>query len=110
MFNLPKFPQIRATTGKVILSKASEAIESIVPTERRLITDSPIVLMKVVKNDVEAKGMRTAHYRDGIALVRYLHWLEHEIDVQNITEISGAEKLAQFRRYLRLDPIAKLLF
>lgn len=53
--------------------------------------------MKVVKNDVEAKGMRTAHYRDGVALVRFLHWLDHEIDVQNITEISGAEKLAQFR-------------
>lgn len=81
----------------MLLSKASEAIQSIVPFERRLNTENPIVLMKVVKNDVEAKGMRTAHYRDGVALVRFLHWLDHEIDVQNITEISGAEKLAQFR-------------
>lgn len=84
----------------MILSKVSEAIQSIVPTERRLITDNPIVLMKIIKNDVEASGIRSAHLRDGIALVRYLHWLENEIDVQNITEISGAEKLAQFRRYV----------
>lgn len=80
------------------MSKASEAIQSIVPSERRLVTDSPIVLMKIIKNDVEAKGIRTAHIRDGVALIKYLHWLETEIDKQNITEMSGAEKLAQFRR------------
>lgn len=87
----------------MILSKVSEAIQSIVPTERRLITDNPIVLMKVIKNDVEASGIQSAHLRDGVALVRYLHWLDHEIDVQNITEISGAEKLAQFRRYVNVS-------
>lgn len=57
--------------------------------------------MKVIKNDIEAKGIRNAHYRDGAALVRYLYWLENEVDAQNITEISGAEKLAQFRRSVR---------
>lgn len=82
----------------MIVSKASEAIQSIVPQERRLMADNPIVMMKVIKNDMEAKGIRNAHYRDGVALVRYLHWLETEVDAQNITEISGAEKLTQFRR------------
>lgn len=94
----------------MIVPKASEAIQSIVPRERRLITDSPIVLMKVVKNDVEAKNIRNAHYRDGVALVRYLYWLENEVDSQNITEISGAEKLAQFRRCVHLDLIVNRIF
>lgn len=52
--------KIRSTTGKVLLSSASEAIQSIVPNERRVIEQSPIVLMKVIKNEVEALGMRQA--------------------------------------------------
>lgn len=82
----------------MILSKACEAINYIVPAQRRMVVDSPIVLMKVVKNEIEAKNLRLAHVRDGVAVVRYLHWLETEHNLQNITELSGAEKLTQFRR------------
>lgn len=90
--------QMRTTTGKVIVSKASQAIQSLVPADRILSVDNPIVLMKIIKNAVEAEGIRNAHYRDGVAMVRYLHWLECEIDAQVITEMSGADKLAKFRR------------
>lgn len=91
--------QIRSTTGKVILgSQTSEAVQSVVPIERRLIAKSPIVMMKVIKNDIEAQGLRNAHIRDGAALVRYLYWLENEIDERNVTELSGAAKLREFRR------------
>lgn len=59
---------------------------------------SIVAKMKAVKNSVEAQGIRNAHIRDGLALVRYLHWLDLSIDTDNITEISGAAKLAAFRR------------
>lgn len=55
--------------------------------------------MKSIKNNVEAEGMKRSHIRDGAAIVRYLHWLEENVDVLNITELSGAKKLEQFRRY-----------
>lgn len=83
----------------MILSRTSQAIYWTVPNDRRIaITYSPVNLMKVIKNDVEAKGLINAHTNDGIALIKYLHWLETNVDSQTITELSGAEKLAQFRR------------
>lgn len=42
--------------------------------------------------------MRNAHIRDGTAVVKYLHWLETEVDSGNVTELSGASKLFGFRR------------
>lgn len=89
---------MRATAGKVLLWEASEAIQSVVPFERRLLADSPLVMMKVVKNDVEASGLREAHVKDGVALVRFFQWLEEKVDVDNVTEISAADKLREFRR------------
>lgn len=82
----------------MILYKASQAIQFAVPMDRRLIAESPITMMKVIKNKVEAQGMRNAHVRDGTALIKYLHWLEKTIDTENVTEITGARKLREFRR------------
>lgn len=81
-----------------MLSSASEAIQSVVPAERRLEAESPIMKMRIIKNDVEALGMREAYKRDGAAIIRYLYWLETEIDDQNITELKGAEQLKSFKR------------
>lgn len=81
----------------MLISDASEAINAAVPPERRLVGESPILMMKVVKNYVEAQGLRNAHVRDGLAVIKYLHWLESAVDDGNVTEISGATRLAQFR-------------
>lgn len=89
---------MRTTTGKILLSRASEAIQTVVPVERRILASSPIVMMKVVKNEVEANGLREAHVKDGIALCRFFQWLEENVEVLNVTEISAAEKLKDFRR------------
>lgn len=82
----------------MLLHGVSEAINLAVPVERRLIAESPIVMMKVIKNAVEAQGMRNAHIRDGVAVIKYLHWLEKSVDSTNITELSGAAKLLDFRK------------
>lgn len=71
-----------------------------VPIERRINAVSPIVKMKIIKNDAEAYGMRDAHIRDGAALIKYLHWLDTEIDDHPITEMSGAEQLKFYRRFV----------
>lgn len=83
----------------MLLSSASEAIQTVIPIERRIEADSPITQLRVIKNDVEAQGLREAYKRDGAATVRYLYWLETEIDDNNITEIKGAEKLKNLKRY-----------
>lgn len=76
----------------------SEAIRAVVPFERSIESESPILKMKIIKNEIEAEGMREAHKRDGAAVIKYLYWLENEIDDRPITELKGAEQLNLYRR------------
>lgn len=56
----------------------------------------PAILPKAVKNDAELHGMRAAHLRDAVAVVRLLAWLETDGGPPN-TEIDVVRKLEQFR-------------
>jgi Xaa-Pro aminopeptidase len=58
----------------------------------------PISLMKAVKNLAEIEGMKAAHLRDGVAMVRFLAWLDGEAPSGNLTEIGAVEALESFRR------------
>jgi Xaa-Pro aminopeptidase len=58
----------------------------------------PIVSMKAVKNATEIAGARTAHVRDGAAVVRFLAWLEREAPRGSLTEIGAVAALESFRR------------
>jgi Xaa-Pro aminopeptidase len=58
----------------------------------------PITLMKAVKNSVEIEGARTAHERDGAAVVRFLAWFDREAPRGKLTEIDAVEALESFRR------------
>ena len=58
---------------------------------------SPIPRMKARKNAVELAGIRAAHRRDGVAMVRFLHWLEGAVEAGDTTEMSAATRLEGFR-------------
>jgi Xaa-Pro aminopeptidase len=58
----------------------------------------PIALLKAVKNETEIAGTRTAHERDGVALARFLFWLDREAPSGQLTEIDTVEALETFRR------------
>lgn len=77
---------------------SSYALTALIPEEKRLHEITPINLMKAVKNEVEAKGMRECHVRDGVALCQYFAWLERCIkEGKPVDEISGADQLELFR-------------
>ena len=57
----------------------------------------PCALPKACKNEAELAGTRTAHIRDGAALVRFLHWLDTEAQSGEVTEIDAVMKLEAFR-------------
>ena len=58
---------------------------------------SPIPRMKARKNEVELAGIRAAHRRDGVAMVRFLHWLDRSLPAGGITEMSAAARLEELR-------------
>lgn len=59
---------------------------------------SPVGLRKSVKNDVEVAGMKEAHLEDGIAVERFLHWLQTSVEAGDaVNEYEASLKLHRFR-------------
>lgn len=53
--------------------------------------------LKAVKNDVEIENMKRCHVKDGVAMVKFLYWLDENLGNIEITEISASDKLEEFR-------------
>lgn len=58
---------------------------------------SPVSKYKAVKNQTEINGFRNAMLRDGVAMVRFLIWLQKNIGNGNLTELSIDEQLYKER-------------
>jgi Xaa-Pro aminopeptidase len=90
-------------TGKTVRldqATAADALARIVTTSGGKVTRGadPIALMKAVKNPVEIEGAHEAHLRDGVAMTRFLAWLDREAPNGALTEIAAVEALESFRR------------
>ena len=57
----------------------------------------PTILMKAMKNPVELENIREAHIQYGIAITKFMHWVKTRYDKEDITELSSAAKLTEFR-------------
>ena len=64
--------------------------------------ESPVTRLKALKNKTEITGAKAAHIRDGVAMVKFLHWLERTVPQGGVTEISASQKLEEFRQELDL--------
>lgn len=61
------------------------------------IQKSPVILWKALKNSVELEGFRKACVEDGVAMTRFLFWLENHVGKQRLTETEVADKLTSLR-------------
>jgi Xaa-Pro aminopeptidase len=57
----------------------------------------PTVLPRATKNEVEIAGTKRAHARDGVAMVKFLHWFDQEAPKDYLTEIDVCKALEGFR-------------
>jgi Xaa-Pro aminopeptidase len=53
--------------------------------------------LKAVKNETEISNIRESMVKDGVAMVKFLCWLDKNMGKEKITEISASEKLRSFR-------------
>ena len=78
------------TTNASIFNSISEGVNIVkgisIPTH-----------LKAIKNSIEIENIRKVMVKDGVALTRFLFWLEKNIETGSISESSAAEKLLEFR-------------
>lgn len=78
--------------------RTNEAVRQAVnPLTKVLLEESPVPLMKAVKNEAEIRGFHAAMLRDGVAMVKFLKWLEEAVPQGNETEMSIDRKLYECR-------------
>ncbi|WP_158798556.1 aminopeptidase P family protein [Pedobacter sp. L105] len=74
------------------------AYAKLIPASVNIIAGTnPSTLLKAVKNDTELKNTREAMLKDGVAITRFLKWLEENIGKIKITELSAAAQLRKYR-------------
>ncbi|MBT0549067.1 aminopeptidase P family protein [Riemerella anatipestifer] len=83
---------------KVLVSpNANQAIYNALDGNSFVVAPVPANLMKAVKNSTELEGFRTVMVRDGVAMVKFLYWLKHNVGKEPMTEYSIGKKLRAFR-------------
>lgn len=58
---------------------------------------SPVFALKSIKNPTQIEAITRAHVRDGLAMVKFLRWLERAVPKGGVTEVSAAQKVDEFR-------------
>ncbi len=74
-----------------------DIFSSINPSCKIVRGNSPIALLKAIKNKQEIVGTHNVMVRDGVALVKFLIWLEKAVPLGKETELSIDKKLHEFR-------------
>lgn len=79
-------------------AKTNISILSAVNPSCKIVKDaSPVALLKSIRNEQEIKGVREAMRKDGVAMVKFLKWLEEVVPDGKETELSVDKKLHAFR-------------
>ena len=93
---------IKGLKGKIFIDKArtSQSLLDAVDCKKAEVVNGENVsqIMKGIKNATEIEGMKKAHIIDGVAMVKFLCWLDKNIGKTKITEISASDKLEAFRK------------
>lgn len=80
-------------------ARLNYALYNNLPKDAKVVEKTnPSVLMKAMKNDTEIKNIIKAHEKDGVAITKFMHWLKKNVGKTEVTEISAAEKLEEFRK------------
>ena len=88
------------SAGKTVAADPARTSDAVLSTIESAGTpapgNDPVQRLKAIKNPAEIAGMRAAHLRDGVAMVRFLAWCEaHAVGA---TEIDLVRQLEDFRR------------
>lgn len=79
-------------------SKTNYSVFHAINPDCRIVREaSPVALLKAIRNAQEIVGIHEAMRKDGVALVRFLKWLEEAVPTEKETELSIDKKLHAFR-------------
>ncbi|EMN7432072.1 aminopeptidase P family protein [Vibrio parahaemolyticus] len=83
-------PAISNAWFKLVLQNAGASV---------IAAADPCLMPKAAKNEIEIAGMKACHIRDGVAMSKFLCWLDVEVAAGNLhDEATLADRLEAFRK------------
>ncbi|PWE00727.1 aminopeptidase P family protein [Marinilabilia rubra] len=74
------------------------ALFSAIPSSIPKVEGTGIIThLKSIKNNTEVANIKKTMINDGVAMVKFLKWLEEEVPKGNVSELSAAKRLYDFR-------------
>lgn len=93
------FEELKAFPGKLWLDSRSAGIELLRSAQRPFLSPSPVAVRKEQKSPAEVDMIRETLVRDGIAMEKFLYWLEKSVAAgKRISEWDAAVKLGEYRK------------
>lgn len=78
--------------------RTNSSIYNFLPSQTTKVEKTGIITsLKGQKNTTEILNIKKAMVKDGIAMVKFLHWLSKEVGQSPLTELSAANKLREYR-------------
>jgi len=78
--------------------RVNSTIFTSLPSQSAKIEQSSLITeLKAQKNNVETDNIRKAMIKDGVAMVKFLYWLDKTIGTKPLNEFTVAHKLSAFR-------------
>jgi Xaa-Pro aminopeptidase len=78
-------------------SRANYALTLVIPEKSLLDAQNAITPMKGVKNIAELDGMREAHIVDGVAMAKFIAWLQETLKERPVSEVEIDQVLTGYR-------------
>ncbi|GAA0078503.1 aminopeptidase P family protein [Clostridium sp. CTA-5] len=80
-------------------NKISAYIYTLIKENVKIIKQPNITTkLKAIKNETEIQNLKECQIKDGVAMVRFLKWLKENVGKIEISEITVADKLLEFRK------------
>lgn len=90
---------IKATKVMLDTTTLNFKIKSNLPEQVQILDQkSPTQLWKACKNAVEQENNKKAHIKDAVAMTKFMYWLKRSIGHMEMSEVSVADKLLEFRK------------
>jgi Xaa-Pro aminopeptidase len=94
------FEDIKEIRESIILdpNKVSSYIYDQMHEDARKIEELNITTkLKAIKNEAEIQSLKNCQLKDGVAMVRFIKWIKDNVGKEEITELTLADKLCEFR-------------
>lgn len=95
------FDFIKNISSKSILidpKRTCFAVYDSIPKDIKIVEKiNPSTSLKAIKNEVEVEHIRQTMIQDGVAMTKFFKWLEETLGKEELSELSIAEKLREFR-------------